>query len=96
MKKHNDQRLNDILKDMVSSYRLKPKLHQTKIRSLWSELMGPGIDKYTKNISLRKNTLYITIDSAPLKQELHYGREKIQSLLNEELGEAYIRDVVIR
>ncbi len=96
MKKHNDQKLDDILKDMVSSYRLKPKLHQTKIRTIWAELMGPGIDKYTKHLSLRKNKLFITIDSAPLKQELHFGKDKIKDLVNEQLGEEYVEEVVIR
>ena len=96
MKKHNDQKINEVLKDMVSAYRLKPKLHQTKIRSLWAQLMGPSIDNYTKHLSLRKNKLFITISSAPLKQELSYGKEKIKALLNEELGEDYIEDVIIR
>ena len=81
---------------MVSAYKLKPKLHQTKIRTVWAELMGPTINGYTRSLSLRKNTLYINLDSAPLKQELSYGKEKIVDLLNEALGEAYIKTVVIR
>jgi len=96
MKKHNDQKLDEVLKDMVSSYKLKPKLHQTKIRQLWADLLGPSISKHTRHLSIRGKVLYITIDSAPLKQELHFGKEKICNLLNEELGEEYLKDVVIR
>lgn len=96
MKKSNDQKIDEVLKDMVSSYRLKPKLHQTKIRQLWEDMMGPTIMKHTKHLNIRSKVLYLTIDSAPLKQELHYGKEKICKLINEELGEEYIKDVVIR
>ena len=95
MKRHNDQKINEVLKEMVNSKKLKPKLHQTKIKSVWEEIMGPSISKYTQQISLRRNKLYLTIESGPLKQELSYGKEKIKNIMNEALGEAYIEEVVI-
>jgi hypothetical protein len=45
---------------------------------------------------VRKNVLYLTILSAPLKHELSFAKDKIKARLNEEMGEEYIRDVVIR
>ena len=58
--------------------------------------MGPTIEQYTKKIELNRGTLFLTIESAALRQELSYGKEKIQKILNEELGEAYITEVIIR
>ena len=95
IKKTNDQKISEVLKQMVNSSRLKPKLTQTKIQESWSRLMGPSISRYTKKIGLRKKKLYITIDSAALKNELMYAREKIKKMLNEELGEEYIEEVII-
>jgi hypothetical protein len=66
------------------------------VKSLWEQLMGKTISTYTANLSVRKNVLYLTILSAPLKHELTFAREKIKTLLNEELGEEFIKDVVIR
>ena len=57
--------------------------------------MGPSINKYTTQITVRRNKLFVTIESAPLKQELSFGKEKIKKMINEELGEEYIQDVVI-
>ena len=96
MKKTNEQSLKDVLKDLVETYRLKSKLNQTRINSLWEKLMGNSISRYTKEIKVRKNKLYLTIESAPLRQELSFGRDKIKRMLNEELGEDYIHEVVIR
>ncbi len=96
MKKHNDQNMKDALGDMIRDYRLKPKLNQTKIREVWAEMMGPQIDRYTQKISIRNSKLFVTIDSAPLRQELSYGREKILANLNEVLGESFLTDVIIR
>ncbi len=96
MKKHNDQIIKDVLKDMMSQRQLRTKLKLTKIRTSWPELMGPTISGYTTELSLRKQTLYISLNSAPLKQELSMGKEKIRRLLNETLGEEFLKEVVIR
>ena len=95
MKRHNDQKLGEVLKEMMNSKKLKPKLNQVKVKSLWETMMGPSINKYTRQLSLKRNKLYVSIDSAPLKQELSYGKEKIKKMLNEELGEEYIKEVII-
>jgi len=97
MKKHNDQPIKDVLRQFVdNNSKLRPKLHQTKIKSLWVELMGPTISSYTKEIRLYRNKLFLTITSAPLRQELSYGKEKMKKLFNEALGEEVIEEIVIR
>ncbi|MCB0583357.1 MAG: DUF721 domain-containing protein [Phaeodactylibacter sp.] len=95
-KPNNEMTLKQALQAMIEHYRLRGKLNQSRIKSLWAQLMGPSIAGYTKEIRLSKNKLYITIESAPLRQELSYGREKIRKMLNEKLGGEYIEEVVIR
>ena len=95
-KQHNEMTLKEALKAMIEHYRLKGKLNQNRIKSLWAQMMGPSIAGYTKEIRLHRNKLYLTIESASLRQELTYGKDKIRKMLNEELGEEYIQEVVIR
>ena len=92
----NQVSLKEALKEMLEVYRLKAKLNQTKINAVWSKLMGSSINKYTREIKLRRNKLYITIESASLRQELSYGKDKIIKIINEELGENYIEEDIIR
>jgi predicted nucleic acid-binding Zn ribbon protein len=96
MKKKNDLSLQEAMQDMLKEYRLKPQYDETRVRALWEKLMGKTIATYTANIAVRKNVLYLTILSAPLKHELSYAKDKIKNLLNEEMGEEYIKDVIIR
>lgn len=96
MKETNQTSLKDVLKDMVETYRLKNRLHQTKIQQLWNSVMGNSISRHTSDLKVRKNKLYITIESAPLRQELAFGRDKIRRMMNQELGEEYLEEVVIR
>lgn len=96
MKKKNDLSLQEAMQDMIQKYRLEPQLNETRVKMLWEKLMGKTISTYTSNIRLRKNTLYLTILSAPLKHELSFAKEKIKSLLNDEIGEEVVKEVVIR
>lgn len=96
MRKKNDQSISEALQDMIQEYKLGPQLNESRVKSLWTELMGKTISTYTSNISVRKNVLYLTILSAPLKHELSYAKDKIRDLLNGELGEDFIKEVVIR
>lgn len=97
IRQKNDMPLKDVLKQLANSKKFKTKLMKTKIISLWGRIMGPTIEQYTKQIDIsRSGTLYLTIESATLRQELSYGKGKIQKILNEELGETYIKEVIIR
>ncbi len=93
---NNEMTLKEALKAMIEQYRLKGRLTQNRVKALWARLMGPSIAGYTKEIRLHRKKLYLTIESAPLRQELSYGREKIRKMLNAELGEELIEEVIIR
>ncbi len=95
MRNANDDTLKDVLKQFVNSKGVKPKVLQAKIVSMWPQVMGQTIANYTTQIVLKKEILYLSISSSSLKQELTFGKDKIVKIINEELGEAYLKDVVI-
>lgn len=95
-RKSNETTLAEAMQMMLSEYRLGFELHERRIQSLWHTLMGKTISTYTSGVTVRKNILYLSIISAPLKQELSYSKDKIKAMINRELGEEYLEDVVIR
>lgn len=96
MRAENEQTLKEVLQQLVKSYRMQGRLHQLRLEKVWAKLMGPTINGYTSELRIRKKKLYITITSAPLRQELSYSKEKLLHLLNEQLGEEYLEEVVLR
>lgn len=92
---NQEQDLKSLLKAMVEAFKLKPQLTQARIKSLWDSELGFAIARHTQSIRLKNNTLYVSINSSPLKQELSYGKEKIRNILNEALGEEAIKEVVL-
>lgn len=95
MKRHNDQPLAEVLQELMDAYRWRGKLYILKIRNLWKEKMGPTVNQHTSEIKLVRKTLYLTFDSASIRQEMIFSREKIRTWINRELGEAVVEEVVI-
>ncbi|MEM1324871.1 MAG: DciA family protein [Bacteroidota bacterium] len=93
----NELTLKEAMQAFVnSSKKLKKRLYQAKVEQYWQDTMSPAIIRYTKEIKVYRGKLYISITSAPLREELMYGKEKILALMNEHLGENYLSAVVIR
>jgi hypothetical protein len=67
-----------------------------RIKEIWKTVMGDIVARHTSNLRLREKTLFVSLDSAPLRSELAYAREKIRQMLNHELGGDYLQEVVIQ
>ena len=95
MIRYNDISLGDAIKLWMKESGLQESIQQSKIASLWDELMGGPISKHTKSIVLKDSKLFITVDNPALKNELHFSRTKIKEMLNRELNEQIITEVFI-
>ena len=88
--------IQDALKQFLKQSRLKGDLPALQIEEIWEKLMGKTISKYTESIKIIHQTLFITTNVAPLKNELVYQKENIIKRVNEALGETVIKEVVIK
>ena len=96
-KRNNDnQSIQDVLKEFVSSNNLQNGLDKVDVRDAWSSLMGNGVNNYTTAIELKHETLYVQLSSSVLREELSYGKEKIIAMLNEAIGKNVIKKLVLR
>ena len=88
--------IGDALKQFIDKSRLKNGIRAVQIESIWEEVMGKTIAKYTDKIEIINQTLFINTAVGPLKNELFYQKDKIIERINEAMGENYIKHVVIR
>lgn len=96
-KRHNEHlSLSDALKDFVETNNLEKGLDKIKVQDAWVKLMGNGVNSYTTSILLNRNTLYVELSSSALREELSYGKEKIITMLNEDLGKEVIKKLILR
>ncbi len=96
-KRFNDNNsISDVLKEFIQANKLQPGMDKIDVRDAWKNLMGNGVNNYTREIMLKNNTLYVELTSAVLREELSYGKEKIVKMINEELGREVVKEVILR
>ncbi|TGD58059.1 DUF721 domain-containing protein [Flavobacterium humi] len=93
---NNESAIGDILNEIIKANKLETGLNQVSVSDAWKNLMGNGVNNYTKNVLLKNHTLYVELTSAVLREELSYGKDKIIKMINEELGKEIVKDVVLR
>jgi len=93
MKRKKAIAIGDLVKDYLREEGLETPLNQYRLIQSWGDVMGAGIMRYTGDIFIRNQTLWVKIDSSILRQELGVGRKQIVRRLNEHVGAQVITDV---
>ncbi|GAA4813525.1 DUF721 domain-containing protein [Litoribaculum gwangyangense] len=98
MPKRNNEHISisDALKEFVETHKLEKGLNKVNVADAWAKLMGNGVNNYTTSVNLERDTLYIQLSSSVLREELSYGKQKIITMLNEELGKEIVKKLILR
>ena len=97
MKRNFDSKsLKSVLNNLINKNSLNSGLNNVKVQSLWGKTMGVNVNSYTTEIYLKNKTLYVSLSSSVLRQELSYGKQKIITLINDEIGTKIINRIVLR
>jgi hypothetical protein len=96
VRKKNNISLGEALKEFISTNKLQKGIDKVLVKEAWVSLMGNGVNNYTTAIDLRNTTLFVSLSSSVLREELSHGKSKIIALLNEELGREVVTKIVLR
>jgi hypothetical protein len=93
---NNESPISDVLKAFIENNKLQSGMDKIDVEKAWKELMGNGVNTYTKEVILKGTTLYVTLSSSVLREELSHGKQKIISMLNDELRKDVVKELVLR
>ncbi len=92
----NDSPIGDILKEIIQKNKLQSGMDDIAVKEAWKNLMGNGVNSYTKNIIFKNGKLYVELTSSVLREELSLGKSKIIKIINDDLGNETVIDVIFR
>ena len=92
----NEGSISDVLKQFIQVNKLEAGMDKIDVEQAWKNLMGNGVNSYTQEVILKGSTLYVKLTSAVLREELSYGKQKIITMLNEELRKEIVKEIVLR
>ena len=90
-----DMNIKEAIEQMLDVYKLRRKFDETALIAAWPELMGQAIANRTQKLYISNRKLYITVESAVIKNELLLMRSQIIGRMNEYVGQVVIEDIVI-
>jgi|SRR5690554_500300 len=93
---NNENSLGEAIEMLLKAYGLEEGYYAAAVTTHWENLMGPAVARRTQSIKIEKGVLIVKIESAALRQELSYGKEKIVQQINQKLGVRIIRSVELR
>ena len=75
---------------------LESPLNEYRLVQAWKDVVGPVITRYTSNLYIKNQILYVHLTSSVLRQELMMGRDLLVRNLNEKVGAQVIVNIIFR
>jgi predicted nucleic acid-binding Zn ribbon protein len=96
LSRHNEHSIKDAIESLLKTYKLDDRLAERRLINSWEEVMGKMIANHTKDLYIKHKQLFVTLDSAALRNELSMARTKIVKMMNEAAGLEVINDVILK
>ncbi len=84
-----EKTIKDLMQSLFKSYKQGNKYEEAAVINSWETVVGTMIAQKTTKVFINNKILYLTLASAPLKNELRYHKlvliEKVNSYANKEL-----------
>ncbi|BDW93253.1 MULTISPECIES: DUF721 domain-containing protein [Flavobacteriaceae] len=88
--------LSEALNEFIQENKLQKGMDKVNAREAWTNLMGNGVNNYTTAVELKNETLFVSLSSSVLREELSLGKSKIIKMINEEMGKELVKKLVLR
>ncbi|MCK9202815.1 MAG: DUF721 domain-containing protein [Bacteroidales bacterium] len=95
MRKSNEKPIKVAIEEFFEKYHLNNKMSQAQVLASWESVVGEIVAKNTKRLNIQGKTLYVKVESAALKNELMYARNKIIQGLNKAVGSNVIDEIIL-
>ncbi|MBR5936339.1 MAG: DUF721 domain-containing protein [Bacteroidaceae bacterium] len=96
MKKNNAENVGGVILQYLRETGLETPLNEHRLIQAWGTVLGPAVSKYTKELKIYNQVLFVTVSSAAMRNELMMRRTELVSRLNSHVGAQVITQIVLR
>lgn len=89
----DEKPLGELVDKIMRAYGLEKRMKEMDVLNGWKEMMGIAVSNRTSDLRIVNRILYITMDSAVMREELHNGKQIILERVNQFAGSKIIDDV---
>ena len=96
MRRNDAEQIVEMIRKFFRQNGLESPLNEYRLVQAWKEVVGPVITRYTSNLYIKNQILYVHLTSSVLRQELMMGRDLLVRNLNEQVGAQVIVNIIFR
>lgn len=94
-RKSNELTLKDAIEALMDHYHLGDRYRFEQVKQRWEEIVGKMIAQRTEKLVIKNKTLYLTVNSSVIAQELQMMKTLIIKRVNEEAGKEIIVHMLV-
>lgn len=96
MRKTESEKVGGVILQYLREMGLETPLNEHRLINAWDTVLGPAVSKYTKDLKIYNQVLFVTVSSAALRNELMMRRTELVVRLNAQVGAQVITQIVLR
>jgi hypothetical protein len=96
MKRNDAQQIGDMIRRFFRQNGLESPLNEYRLVHAWNDVVGPVISRYTTNLYIKNQILYVHLSSSVLREELMMGRDMLVRNLNQQVEAQVIVNIIFR
>jgi len=96
MRKRKTETMDEVVASYLKYLGLDVKMKEMRLINSWPEVVGKTIAKATTHVNFKGGTLFVSLKSSVVKNELMMLREGLKKALNEKAGEELVKKIVLR
>ena len=96
MRRNDAEQIGEMILKFFRQNGLESPLNEYRLVQAWRDVVGPAITKYTSNLYIKNQILYVHLTSSVLRQELMMGRDILVRNLNAKVGAQVIVNIIFR
>ncbi|MCR4583665.1 MAG: DUF721 domain-containing protein [Prevotella sp.] len=85
--------IREIILQNLRKQGLETPLLQKRLIDSWPQVAGETVARYTGNLYIRNQTLFVHLDNPALRADLSMQRANLVKKLNEQVGSQVIADI---
>ena len=96
MKRNDARQIGDMIRRFFRQNGLESPLNEYRLVHAWNDVVGPVISRYTTNLYIKNQILYVHLSYSVLREELMMGRDMLVRNLNQQVGAQVIVNIIFR
>lgn len=96
MRHSRTESIDKVVESYLKALGIDKKMKEVMLINSWEEIVGKTVARVTESLFIRHGTLYVSLRSSVVRNELQMLKSGLIKALNEKAGTVIINEIVLK